>query len=118
MGRVAYFARVRYETNAAYYDRFKARVDVAEHIGVSFNNPVLWDWKSQELYGVGYDLLSDPVKEAKVVDPLVSGDGQTVSYQPHIHANIIRCSREQHRCSHNLLCICYHQYCSSSYTKD
>ena len=37
-----------------------------------------------------------------VVDPLVSGDGQTVSYQPHIHANTIRSSREQHRCSHNL----------------
>ena len=35
-------------------------------------------------------------------DPLVSGDGQTVSYQPHIHANIIRSSREQHCCSHNL----------------
>jgi len=38
----------------------------------------------------------------KAVDPLVSGDGQTVSYQPHIHANTIRSSREQHRCSHNL----------------
>ncbi len=25
-------------TNAAYYDQFKTRVDVAEHIGVSFNN--------------------------------------------------------------------------------
>jgi len=36
------------------------------------------------------------------VDPLVSGDGQTVSYQPHIHANTIRSSREQHRCSLNL----------------
>ncbi len=36
--------------NAAYYDRFKTRVDVAEHIGVSFDNPVLWDLKSQELY--------------------------------------------------------------------
>ncbi len=36
-------------TNAAYYDRFKTRVDVAEHIGVSFDNPVFWDWKSQEL---------------------------------------------------------------------
>jgi len=48
------------------------------------------------------------------VEPLVSGDRQTVSYQPHIHANTIRSSsREQHRCS-----ICYHQYCSSSYTKD
>ncbi len=40
---------------------------------------------------------------AKVLeDPLVSGDGQTVSYQPHIHANTIRSSQEQHRCSHNL----------------
>jgi hypothetical protein len=36
-------------SNAAYYDRFKTRVDVAEHIGVSFDNPFLWDWKSQEL---------------------------------------------------------------------
>jgi len=53
-------------TNAAYYDQLKTRVDVVEHIGVSFNNPVLWDWKSQELYGVGYDSLSDPVREVKV----------------------------------------------------
>ncbi len=53
-------------TNAAYYDWFKTRVDVAEHIGVSFDNPVLWDWKSQELYAVGYDMLADPVREAKV----------------------------------------------------
>jgi hypothetical protein len=36
------------------------------------------------------------------VDPLVSGDGQTISYQPHIHANTISSSREQHCCSHNL----------------
>ncbi len=36
------------------------------------------------------------------VDPLVSGNGQTVSYQPHIHANTIRSSQEQHCCSHNL----------------
>ena len=35
-------------------------------------------------------------------DPLVSGDGQTVSYQPQIHANTIRSSQEQHHCSHNL----------------
>jgi hypothetical protein len=27
--------------NAAYYDQFKTRVDVAEHIGVSFDNPAL-----------------------------------------------------------------------------
>jgi hypothetical protein len=53
-------------TNAAYYNRFKTRVDVAEHIGVSFDNPVLWDWKSQELYSTDYGLLSDTVKEAKV----------------------------------------------------
>ena len=39
---------------------------MAEHIDVSFNNPVLWDLKSQELYSVGYDLLLDPIKEAKV----------------------------------------------------
>ncbi len=30
-------------TNTAYYDRFKTRVDVEEHIGVSFDYPVLWD---------------------------------------------------------------------------
>ncbi len=52
--------------NAAYYDQFKTRVDVAERIGVSFDNPVLWDWKSQELYSVGYDFLSDPIIENKV----------------------------------------------------
>ena len=49
-------------TNTAYYDRFKTRVDVAEHIGVSFDNPVLWDLKSQELY------LADATKESKVKD--------------------------------------------------
>jgi hypothetical protein len=53
-------------TNASYYDRFKTRVDVAEHIGVSFDNPDLWDWKSQELYNTDYELLLDSVKEAKV----------------------------------------------------
>ena len=37
---------------------------MAEHIGVFFDNLV--DWKSQELYGVSYDSLSDPVREAKV----------------------------------------------------
>ena len=53
-------------TNAAYYDRFKTRVDVAEHIGVSFDNPVLWDLKSQELYSLDFASLSDPTREAKV----------------------------------------------------
>jgi hypothetical protein len=53
-------------TNAAYYNRFKTRVDVAEHIGVSFNNPALWEWKSQELFSISYDLLSDAIKEDKV----------------------------------------------------
>ena len=53
-------------TNAAYYDRFKTRVDVAEHIGVSFDNPVLWDLKSQELYSQDYDSLLDTDKEKKV----------------------------------------------------
>jgi hypothetical protein len=51
-------------TNAACYDRFKTRVDVAKHIVVSFDNPVLWNWKSQELYSTDYDLLLDT--EAKV----------------------------------------------------
>jgi hypothetical protein len=32
--------------NAVYYDQFKTRVDIAEHIGVFFDNPTLWDWKS------------------------------------------------------------------------
>jgi hypothetical protein len=41
-------------------------VDVAEHIDVSFDNPVLWEWKSQELYSTDYELLSNPVKEDKV----------------------------------------------------
>jgi hypothetical protein len=52
--------------NAAYYHRFKTGVDVVEHIGVSFDNPVLWNWESQKLYSVGYDSLSDPIKEDKV----------------------------------------------------
>ncbi len=52
--------------NAMYYNRFKTRVDVTEHIGVSFDNPVLWDKKSQELYSHNCELLSDTVKEAKV----------------------------------------------------
>ncbi len=41
-------------------------MDVAEHIGVSYDNPDLWDWKSQELYSTDYELLADTVKEAKV----------------------------------------------------
>ncbi len=41
-------------------------MDVAEHIGVSFDSPVLWDWKTQELYSTDYELLLDTVKEAKV----------------------------------------------------
>ncbi len=28
----------------------------------------MWDWKSQELYGTDFDLLSDTVKEDKVKD--------------------------------------------------
>jgi len=56
-------------TNTAYYDRFKSRVDVAEHIGVSFDNPVLWDLKSQELYSMDFDSLADATKkESKVKD--------------------------------------------------
>jgi hypothetical protein len=53
-------------TNAAYYNRLKTRANVSEHIGVSFDNPVLWDRKSQELHSTHYELLSDAVKEAKV----------------------------------------------------
>jgi hypothetical protein len=41
-------------------------VDVAEHFGVSFDNPDLWDWKPQELYSTDYELLLDTMKEAKV----------------------------------------------------
>jgi hypothetical protein len=33
-------------TNAVYYNQFKTRMDVVEHIGVSFDNSTLWDWKS------------------------------------------------------------------------
>ena len=55
-------------TNTAYYDRFKTRVDVAGHIGVSFDNPVLWDLKSQELYSMDFDSLADATKESKVKD--------------------------------------------------
>ena len=36
------------------------------HTGVSFDSPVLWDWKSQELYSTDYDLPLDTVKEANV----------------------------------------------------
>jgi hypothetical protein len=54
-------------TNAVYYDQFKTRVDVAKRIGVSSDNPVLWDWKSQELYSTDYELLLDTMKEAKVM---------------------------------------------------
>ena len=43
----------------------QTRVDVPEHIGVSFDNPYLWDWKSQEEYSTDYELLLDTVKEAK-----------------------------------------------------
>ncbi len=39
-----------------------------EHIGISFDIPTLWDWKSQELYDTDFDLLSDTVKEDKVKD--------------------------------------------------
>ena len=53
-------------TNGAYYDQFKTGVDVAEHIGVSFDNPFLWEWKSQKLFSVSYDSLSDVIKEDKV----------------------------------------------------
>jgi hypothetical protein len=53
-------------TNVLHYDRFKTRVDVAEHIGVFFDNPDLWDWKSQELYSTDYELLLDTLKEAKI----------------------------------------------------
>jgi hypothetical protein len=55
-------------TNTAYYDRFKTRVDVAEHIGVSFDNPVLWDLRSQELYSMDFVSLADATKESKVKD--------------------------------------------------
>ena len=36
------------------------------------------------------------------VDPLVSGNRQTISYQPHRYANTIRSTQEQHHCSQNL----------------
>jgi hypothetical protein len=43
---------------------------VAEHIGVSFDDPVLWEWKSQELFSISYDLLSDVIKEEKVKEDI------------------------------------------------
>ncbi len=39
---------------------------MAEHIGVSLDNLVLWEWKSQELFSISYDSLSDVIKEDKV----------------------------------------------------
>jgi hypothetical protein len=51
-----------------YYDQFKTRVDVTERTGVSLDNPDLWDWKSQALYGTDYEMLLDTVKEAKVME--------------------------------------------------
>jgi hypothetical protein len=53
-------------TNVAYYDQFKTRVDEAEKIGVSFDNLILWKWKSQELFNISYDSLCDAIKEDKV----------------------------------------------------
>jgi hypothetical protein len=45
-------------------------VDVTEHIDVSFDNPVFWDWKSQELYSTDYELLLDTVTEVKVKEDI------------------------------------------------
>jgi hypothetical protein len=42
-------------TNVTFYDRFKTRVDIAEHIGVSYDNPVLWNSTSQEIYSTEYE---------------------------------------------------------------
>jgi len=35
---------------------------------VSFDNPVLWDLKYQELYSMDFDSLADAMKESKVKD--------------------------------------------------
>jgi hypothetical protein len=51
---------------------------------------------------VNYNFLQQNIQYGIIEDPLVSGDGQTISYQHHVHANTIRSSREQHCCSHNL----------------
>jgi hypothetical protein len=69
--------------------------------------PTLWptqvpSWVSFSFFFYCIIGLTSMLLPQGCVDPLVSGDGQTVSYQPHIHANTIRSSREQHRCSHNL----------------
>jgi hypothetical protein len=53
-------------TNAVYYNWFKTRVDVVDCIGISFDNPVLWEWKSQEVYSTDNELLLDTVKDDKV----------------------------------------------------
>ncbi len=70
-------------------------------------SPTLWLWHTQVPAWVSLLFfciigLTSMLLPQGCVDPLVSGDGQTVSYQPHIHANTIRRSQEQHRCSHNL----------------
>jgi hypothetical protein len=67
--------------------------------------PTLWptqvpSWVSLLFFGIIG--LTSMLLPQGCIDPLVSGDRQTLSYQPHIHANTIRSSREQHRCSHNL----------------
>ncbi len=74
---------------------------VQDNMKLFSKRQLAWAQRARELYErLLYPSTSD--FRAIVVDPLVSGDGQTVSYQPHIHANTIRSSREQHRCSHNL----------------
>ncbi len=55
-------------TNAVYYNQFITRVDVTEHIGVPFDNHLLYEWKSQELYSTDYELLSNHVKEEANVE--------------------------------------------------
>jgi hypothetical protein len=62
-------------------------------------NPLILSAAGLDMHKEASGNVSDKVA---TVDPLVSGYGQTVSYQPHIRANTIRSSREQHRCPHNL----------------
>jgi hypothetical protein len=71
-----------------YYNQFKT--DVREHIGVSFDNPDLWDWKSQKLYSIDYGLLLDTVKEDKVKEDVK----QTfLAYLFFINCNGEKCSQ-------------------------
>ncbi len=81
--------------------------EVAEDVGVGQNN-----YEEPGPRGSAADFLLGEEMEG---DPSGREELEAAAInKPHIHPNTIRSSQEQHRCSHNLWCICYHQYCSSS----